>query len=144
MPQIAMAEPCFSFGLISIKTTWDKGTRAAPNTPCNSRAATISASEFDMPHNMDATVKPLMDAKNMFFCPNRSTNQPVSGVAMAAATMYAVNTQAIWSWDADSVPCMCGNATLAMVLSRVCMIVANMMESVIMGRLSGRVMAGNR
>jgi hypothetical protein len=39
---------------------------------------------------------------------------------------------------------MCGNATLAMVLSRVCMIVANMMESVIMGRLSGRVMAGIR
>jgi hypothetical protein len=30
---------------------------------------------------------------------------------------------------------------LAMVLSRVCMIVANMIESVIMGRLSGRFMA---
>jgi hypothetical protein len=28
---------------------------------------------------------------------------------------------------------MCGSATLAMVLSRVCMIVANMMDNVIMG-----------
>ena len=46
--------------------------------------------------NLSGTsVKPLMEAKNMFFCPKRSTNQPVSGVAMAAATMYAVNTQAI-------------------------------------------------
>jgi hypothetical protein len=36
-----------------------------------------------------------MDARKMFFCPKRSTIQPVSGVAMAAATMYAVSTQAI-------------------------------------------------
>jgi hypothetical protein len=39
---------------------------------------------------------------------------------------------------------MCGNATLAIVPPRVCMIVANMMETVIMGRLSGRIMAGSR
>jgi hypothetical protein len=45
------------------------------------------------------------------------------------------------SEEADSVPCMCGKATLAMVLSRVCMIGANMIENVIMGRLSGRFMA---
>ena len=94
-PQIAIAEPCFSGGLISNKTTWDNGTRAAPNTPCRSRAATISSSEFDIPQSTEASVKPLMDAKNMFLCPKRSTNQPVSGVAMAAATIYAVNTQAI-------------------------------------------------
>jgi hypothetical protein len=33
---------------------------------------------------------------------------------------------------------MCGNATFAIVLSSVCMTVANMIDSVIMGRLSGR------
>src|SRR6202795_317262 len=140
-PQIAMAEPCFSFGLISSKTSCDRGTSAAPNTPCNSRAATISASVFDMPHSIEATVNPAIDARNTFFWPKRSTIQPVRGVAMAAATMYAVNTQAIWSCEADSVPCICGRATLAMVLSSVCMIVANMIERVIMGRLSGRFMA---
>jgi hypothetical protein len=84
---MAMAEPCFSLGLISNNTTWDSGTRAAPNTPCSRRAATISAREFDIPHSTEATVKPPIDARNMFFCPKRSTNQPVSGVAMAAATM---------------------------------------------------------
>ena len=35
---------------------------------------------------------------------------------------------------------MCGRATLAIVPSRVCMIVASMMDSVIIGRLSGRFM----
>ena len=87
MPHTAMAEPCFSRGLMSIKTICAMGTKAAPNTPCSSRAATICASEFAMPHSMDARVKPPMDASSMLFCPKRSTSQPVSGVAMAAATM---------------------------------------------------------
>jgi hypothetical protein len=38
--------------------------------------------------------------------PNRSAIQPIGAVIMAAATMYEVSTQLIWSSDADSEPCM--------------------------------------
>ncbi len=40
----------------------------------------------------------------------------------------------IWSCEADKRPCICGCATLAMVVSRACMMVANMIDSVIMRR----------
>jgi hypothetical protein len=56
---------------------------------------------------------------------------------MAAATMYEVSTQVISSCDADSVPCICGRATLAIVLSSVCISVASMIDSVIMPRFKG-------
>ena len=49
---------------------------------------------------------------------------------MAAATMYEVNTQAIWSWVAEKLPCMLGSATLAMVVSITCITVASMTEAV--------------
>jgi hypothetical protein len=41
-PQMAMAEPCFSGGLMSSSTAWDSGIRAAPNKPCSRRNSTIS------------------------------------------------------------------------------------------------------
>jgi hypothetical protein len=49
--------------------------------------------------------------------PNRPASHPVSGVQIAAATMYDVSTQVIWSAEAETLPCMCGKATLAMVES---------------------------
>ena len=67
IPHTAIAEPCFSGGLISIKTTCAKGTNAAPNTPCSNRAATICANESDIPHNADANVKPAMEVMKIFF-----------------------------------------------------------------------------
>jgi hypothetical protein len=82
-------------------------------------------------------VKPATETRNTFFRPKRSTSQPFSGVAMAAATMKEVSTQVIWSCEADSAPCMCGRATLAMVPSSAWMMVASMIEIVIMVRLIG-------
>ncbi len=82
---------------MSMRTICDMGTSAAPKTPWSRRAATICASETLSPHNAEATVKPITDTRKTLFWPNRSTIQPVNGVAIAAATMYAVNTQAIWS-----------------------------------------------
>lgn len=82
-----MAGPCFALGLMSINTTWDSGTKTAPHTRCRSRAATISANEFDRPHSLEARVKPPMEAKNIFCYPKRSTSHPVRGGAMTAATM---------------------------------------------------------
>ena len=70
-----------------MSTTCARGTSAAPKTPCRRRAATICASEFDIPHNAEATVKPVIEAMKIFFWPKRSHNQPVTGVAMPAATI---------------------------------------------------------
>src|ERR1700758_958777 len=53
---------------------------------------------------------------------------------IAAATMYEVSTQVIWSCVADRLPCMRGSATLAMVLSSACRIDASMIVTVIMPR----------
>ncbi len=94
-----------------------------------------------LPHNADATVKPMTEIRNMYLMPKRPASQPVSGIVIAAATMYEVRTQAIWSWAADRLPWICGSATLAMVLSTPCMIVASMIEIVIAVRLPTRLRA---
>ena len=43
-----------------------------------------------MPHNPDTTVNPTIDHNISRLRPNRPASQPVSGVMMAAATMYAL------------------------------------------------------
>jgi hypothetical protein len=40
-----------------------------------------------MPHNIEATVKPVIDARKRFFNPKRPAKKPVGGVMIAAATM---------------------------------------------------------
>jgi hypothetical protein len=40
-----------------------------------------------MPHSMEATVNPVIDARNKFFNPKRPARKPVGGVMIAAATM---------------------------------------------------------
>ena len=59
-----------------------------------------------------------------------SESQPVIGVAIAWATMYDVSTQVIVSCAAPRLACMCGNATLAIVMSRITMIIAAITEMV--------------
>ena len=86
-PQMAMAWPCFSLGLMSSSTDCESGTRAAPNVPCRTRNITISVRLVEMPHSMEASVKPPMAIRNRRLRPSRSAAQPVTGVAMAAATM---------------------------------------------------------
>src|ERR1700744_1579932 len=140
MPHPAMAWPCFSRGLMSSRMDCDSGTNDAPKIPCSKRDATICVSVSDNPHSADDTVKPPIAKISRRLTLSRSDSQPVSGVAIAAATMYEVSTHVISSCDADSVPCICGSATLAMVLSSVCIRVASMIETVIMGRLSAAVL----
>ena len=82
-------------------------------------------------------MKPTTETKNTHLMPKRPASQPVSGVMIAAATMYEVTTQAIWSCEAERLPCMCGSATLAIVVSTPCMNVASMIETVIATRLTG-------
>src|SRR5271170_2508992 len=50
---------------------------------------------------------------------------------IAAATMYEVSTQSISSWLAETLPCIYGSATLAIVVSSACMRVARITQTVI-------------
>ena len=59
----------------------------APHNPWTMRNSTISSRLVAMPQSSEAPVKPITDSTNSCFCPMRSESQPVSGVAMAAATM---------------------------------------------------------
>src|SRR5271156_5472124 len=88
------------------------------------------------PHSAEAMVKPTTEEKNTHLMPSRPASQPVSGVMIAAATMYEVTTQAIWSCEQLRLPWMCGSATLAIVVSTPCMIVAQVIDAVIAARLS--------
>ena len=83
----AMARACFSGGLMSSSTACDIGISAAPQMPCNRRAATISGKDCAKPHSAEATVKPTMDERNTRRRPTRPASQPLRGVMMAAAMM---------------------------------------------------------
>ena len=88
------------------------------------------------PHSAEAMVNPTTEKKNTHLMPSRPASQPVSGVMIAAATMYDVTTQAIWSCEHEKLPWMCGSATLAIVVSTPCMIVAQVIDAVIATRLT--------
>src|SRR3984885_15125116 len=81
-------------------------------------------------------VNPTTETKKTHLMPNRPASQPVSGVMIAAATMYEVTPQAIWSCEQDRLPWMCGSATLAIVVSTPCMIVAKVIDAVMAMRLN--------
>src|SRR5438445_5069095 len=100
--QIDIARAWFLGGLISSRTACDMGTSAAPDKPCNNRAITICGSVCARPHNAEAIVNPISEATNTRRRPIRPASQPLKGIMMAAATMYEVNTQVIWSWVADN------------------------------------------
>ena len=86
-PQIAIACPTFSRGLMSSMMDCDIGISAAPNRPWMKRNTTISGRLVAMPHNAEASVKPATAICTTALRPNRSPIQPESGVAIAAATM---------------------------------------------------------
>jgi hypothetical protein len=56
---------------------------------------TIWARLVATPHKAEATVNPTTETKNTYLMPKRPASQPVSGVMIAAATMYEVTTQEI-------------------------------------------------
>ncbi len=86
-PHIAIACPCRSRGLMSRRKVCDKGTMAAPKTPCNRRKNTIEVRLQAPAQATDAATKPAMERMKNSLRPMRSAIQPVSGVMIAAATM---------------------------------------------------------
>src|SRR4051812_29280352 len=129
-PHIAIALPCSSRLYASIISAWLSGTSEAPKTPCRMRNITSCGSVWAAPHIIEAMVNPITDETRMRRKPKRTAQKPASGVAIAADTMYEVITQATCSCVADSDPCMLGSATLAIVPSSACMIVAIMTTTV--------------
>ncbi len=86
-PKMAMAWPSFSRGLMSIIVAWASGASTAPQMPCATRNSTISSRLVAMPQSSEAPVKPITANSSRLRRPMKSANQPVSGVAMAAATI---------------------------------------------------------
>ncbi len=87
MPQIDMARPKSLGGLMSNNTAWDKGTSAAPPTPCRKRNKTIWSSDVASPQRAEATVKMKIETRNTLRRPSSPASQPVRGIVMAAATI---------------------------------------------------------
>ena len=86
-PQMAIAWPWRSFGLMSSRKVCDNGTIAAPNTPCSRRNSTMLSRLHARPQAMEVTTKPTTEVRNSSLRPTRSDSQPVTGVMIAAATM---------------------------------------------------------
>src|SRR4029079_5422268 len=95
------------------------------------------------PHITEAMVKPAEQTMKMRLRPKRLAIQPTGAVMIAAATMQEVMPQLIWCCEAGSVPCMYGSATLAMVVSSACMMVAVMAQIVTMFRRRPGTAAGD-
>src|ERR1700704_2425398 len=141
MPNTAMAWPWRCGGLICKSVACDSGISPAPATPCRARKNTSSPRLPAAPHSAEASVKPMTETRKIYLMPNRPASQPVSGIMIAAQTMYEVSAQAIWSSEADRLPWMCGRATLRIVLSTPCMMFASMIDIVIMPRFGTGVNA---
>ena len=133
-PQIAIAWPCRSRGLMSRSTDCDSGTSAAPKTPCRMRKSTISSRLVAMPQSTEVADE-ADDADDEQPLPTDPVGEPaghrrhdrrgddVGGEHPGDGVLGGAEAR-----------CMCGSATLAIVVSSTCMIVASMIETVIRPR----------
>ncbi len=94
------------------------GSPARPKAPCSTRHRISVSSEFDAPH-MKVVGGEQQHRPGHGLGAGRSgrPSQPVIGVVTAVARMLKVIAQAISSWVADMVPCICGSSVEA--ISRV-------------------------
>ena len=117
MPKTEVTKPCCRLGKASSRMVCDRGITGAPSAPCRMRQVTSASSESDRPHIRVVTVKQNTDQIIVSRRPKRAASQPVIGVMTAVARMLKVIAQAISSWVADMVPCICGSRVEA--ISRV-------------------------
>src|SRR2546422_10573026 len=90
-----------------------------------------------IPERKELTVKSTVQIRKNRWRPKRADSQPVAGMTTALAARYDVMTQDISSMPADSEPCMWGRATLVTLVSRTCMTVTIITESVMAQRRAG-------
>ena len=117
MPKIDVTNPCCRLGKLSSRMVCDSGITGAPNPPCRTRQNTSDSSESAAPQKNVVTVNRNTDQLIVSRRPKRAASQPVIGVHTAVARMLKVIAQAISSWVADMVPCICGSSVEA--ISRV-------------------------
>src|ERR1700680_2066176 len=70
-----------------------------------------------VPQKSELKVKRKIQSRKKRLRPNRLANQPLIGSTMAFETKYDVSTKVLSSLLAPRFPAMCGNATLAMLVS---------------------------
>src|SRR5690348_15226041 len=90
------------------------------------------------PQHNEAIENSAVAHTNVLTSPKRRERNPVSGNAIALATVNDVMTQTDWSWLAPRLPAMVGSETFAMVRSSTCMKVPSDNPIVASGRLAGR------
>src|SRR5690348_14456554 len=106
--------------------------------PWIARNSTSIVRLVESPHISDAIENSSVDQTNVFTSPKRRDRKPVSGNAIALATVNEVITHTDWFWLAPRLPAMVGSETLAMVRSSTCMKVPSDSPIVASGRLAGR------
>src|SRR5581483_6637988 len=106
--------------------------------PCIARNNTSMPRLVDRPQSNDAIENSSVAHTNVFTSPKRRDRKPVSGNAIALATVKEVITHTDWFWLAPRLPAMVGSETLAMVRSSTCMKVPSDSPIVASGRLAGR------
>src|SRR2546426_12191261 len=92
-----------------------------------------------IPDRNELTVKMTVQIRKNRRRPKRAESQPVAGMATALAARYEVTTQDISSMPADIEPCMWGSATFVTLVSRTCMTVTIITESVMAQRRAGEI-----
>src|SRR5690242_2364762 len=92
----------------------------------------------ESPHIRDAIENSSVAQTKVFTSPKRRDRNPVSGNAIALATVNEVITHTDWFWLPPRLPAIVGNETLAIVRSSTCMKVPSDRPIVASGRLAGR------
>jgi hypothetical protein len=115
-PHNTIAVGCKCFGKVDNIIACPNGIIGAPNIPCPILNKIKLSRFIANPHKSEDMVNPKI-VNNINFChPSRLANQPVRGVATAAATRFNVITHETSSWLADIAPRIWGKTTFAIVI----------------------------
>src|SRR5690348_4357265 len=117
---------------------WVSGYIGPAIAPWIARNMTSMPRLVEMPQQKDAIENSSVAHTKVFTSPKRRDRKPVSGSAIALATVNEVITHTDWFWLAPRLPAMVGSETLAMVRSSTCMKVPSDSPIVASGRLAGR------
>src|SRR5580765_5395555 len=130
VPQTVMAVPRCSREKISHMMAWAIGMTEPPPSPCRIRMATRNSRLGAMPERNELAVKVTVQIRKKRRRPKTEVSHPLAGMTTALAARYEVMTHDISSMLAENEPCMCGSATLVMLVSSTCITVTIMTESV--------------
>ena len=83
-----------------------------------------------MPERNELAVKVTVQMRKNRRRPKTAVSQPLAGITTALAARYEVMTHDISSMLAENDPCMCGSATLVMLVSSTCITVTSITEKV--------------